>query len=137
MLALGIIFLFIGNCGLFFHLLVIFLNSGKNFFVDFPQEMHQPYSIIFYISLFFVIWGIVFIVLAKRKKKRLQSQKQAEIKEQKKLQDEITELKQKELELNILKEHNLIIDNKPKFCKYCGAKLKDNKCPECGAYTQE
>lgn len=136
MLALGIIFLIIGNCGLFFHFLLIF-PLNHNYFEAFIEAMQQPERIIFYISLFFIIWGIVFIILAKRKKKRLQSQKQAEIKEQKKLQDEITELKQKELELNILKEHNLIIDNKPKFCKYCGAKLKDNKCPECGAYTQE
>lgn len=136
MLALGIIFLIIGNCGLFLHFLLIF-PLNHNYFEAFIEAMQQPERIIFYISLFFIIWGIVFIILAKRKKKRLQNQKQAEIKEQKKLQDEITELKQKELELNILKEHNLIIDNKPKFCKYCGAKLKDNKCPECGAYTQE
>jgi len=81
-------------------------------------------------SLLLITIGI--ILCEKKHKKEIAKVHNIEINKIKEAR-ELENLKKQAMELQILKEHNLLNDNKVKYCQYCGSLIINNNCPNCGA----
>ncbi len=142
MLTLGIIFTIIGSIGfLIFNILIFSMISYFSSFIETLKFMfYDPTSFfIFLTSIIFLVLGIIFIIIGKKKKKAKIALINKANEEKEMMRNQINALQQKELELKILKENNLIKDNNEKFCSYCGAKLKNDElqCSHCGSTIEK